>query len=98
MKQNSQAAFDNYIAARWKRAGAFLGQMMIMDQVRDRFEMETVINETMRDIGEYTEGDRVYLFDRAETDTYRNIAEWCRNGVPSYTDYFRVLHAEEMPY
>ena len=96
MKQNSQAAFDNYIAARWKRAGAFLGQMMIMDQVRDRFEMETVITETLRDIGEYTEGDRVYLFDRAENGDYRNIARWNRNGVPAYTE--NVLHPEQMPH
>ena len=55
--------------------------MMIMDQVRDRFEMETVVNETMQDIGEYTESDRVYLFDKTENGTYRSIAEWHRNNM-----------------
>ena len=98
MEKMTHGAFSNQVVDRWQRAGAFLQQLMIIDQVRDRNEMADVIEETLRVIGGYTQARRVYLFDRCEDGSYRNLAEWCEDGVPSPADYFRPLSPDELPY
>jgi len=55
-------------------------------------EVETAINNSLRQIGEFTMADRVYIFD---FDYARNLAvntyEWCAAGVPAQIDRLQAM-------
>lgn len=58
-------------------------------------ELHDAIDQTFRDLGEYADVDRVYLFEhRAVTDSLDNTFEWCAPGItPQIEDLQGIPYA-----
>lgn len=57
-------------------------------------ELHDAIDQSFKDLGEYAEVDRVYLFEhRALTDTVDNTFEWCAPGIEA-----QISELQDIPY
>ena len=59
--------------------------------------LDTGIDETLKDLGEYTRADRVYLFETDENYVSTNTKEWCAEGVTPQIQNLMGIRYEEMP-
>ncbi|MDO4487743.1 MAG: ATP-binding protein [Eubacteriales bacterium] len=63
----------------------------------DKKKDETTLNNMLRELGEYYDGDRAYIF---EADLHRrlfnNTYEWCRDGVSSEIDNLQNISIDGM--
>ena len=74
----SHQLFDN-MEKRQNQVEAILHQLSVIDKEKDKEILHEAIQATLKIIGEYTEAERVFVFDRiGETKTeYTNSYEWC---------------------
>ena len=70
-----------------------------IDHSMDADEMGQVLNELLEEMGKYTGADRVFLFDRmdSESELFSNTFEWCASGVRPQLGNLQQLGAEDMP-
>ena len=55
---------------------------------------DEVINQSLKKLGEYLDGDRTYIFDyEHEQENIRNTYEWCKEGIEPQIDQL-----QETPY
>ena len=71
-----------------------LEEIRKMNQTR---HLKTGIDEALKDLGEYTKADRVYVFETDEEYTSSNTREWCAPGVEPQIQNLMGLRYEEMP-
>lgn len=95
----SQQAFDN-MEKRLNQVEAILQQLVVIDKEKDKGTLHEAIQTTLKIIGEYTEAERVFVFDRiGETKTeYTNSYEWCAKGVEPQMEYLQHVPSIMMPY
>lgn len=60
-------------------------------------QLEVGLDEILRDLGEYTCADRVYVFETDEQLTSTNTMEWCADGVEPQIQNLTGLRFEDMP-
>ncbi len=74
-------------------------QMVMIDRAQCVEDMYTAVNTMLRVIGDYTNAERVYIFDTVDGGSaYRNEFEWCRSGVTPQIDNLQAVSREDMPY
>ena len=95
----SHQLFDN-MEKRLNQVEAILRQLSVIDKEKDKETLHEAIQETLKIIGEYTEAERVFVFDRiGETKTeYTNSYEWCAEGVEPQMEYLQHVPSIMMPY
>lgn len=76
-----------------------LQQMVFIDRAQDQNELNAATQALIRVIGDYTQANRVYIFDKEpDSDTYRNSFEWCAPGITAWIDNLQAVSASKMPY
>ena len=76
-----------------------LQQMVFIDRAQDQNELNAATQALIRVIGDYTQANRVYIFDKEpDSDTYRNSFEWCAPGIAAWIDNLQAVSASKMPY
>ena len=95
----SHQLFDN-MEKRLNQVEAILHQLSVIDKEKDKEILHEAIQATLKIIGEYTEAERVFVFDRiGETKTeYTNSYEWCAEGVEPQMEYLQHVPSIMMPY
>lgn len=95
----SHQLFDN-MEKRLNQVEAILRQLSVIDKEKDKETLHEAIQETLKIIGEYTEAERVFVFDRiGETKTeYTNSYEWCAEGVEPQMEHLQHVPSIMMPY
>jgi signal transduction histidine kinase len=61
-------------------------------------ELDEVIVETLRTIGQLEGADRAYITQYNDDGTFRNSHEWCADGIVSHQDTIHNLLASDFPY
>ena len=95
----SHQLFDN-MEKRQNQEESILHQLSVIDKEKDKEILHEAIQATLKIIGEYTEAERVFVFDRiGETKTeYTNSYEWCAEGVEPQMEYLQHVPSIMMPY
>lgn len=74
-------------------------QMLRIDRAQNEQELKAATKALIHAIGDYTQADRVYVFDLdPSSDTYSNTFEWCAPGVLSWLDDLQSIPISAMPY
>jgi len=61
-------------------------------------ETDSVINDSLRQIGEYTSADRAYIFRYdTEREGMTNTHEWCHDGVAPLMENRQLLPMDQIP-
>lgn len=60
--------------------------------------IENGINGMLKELGEYVQADRAYVFETDENFISTNTYEWCAKGVEPQIDNLQGLTAEDMPH
>lgn len=92
---------DNYSSLQTKLNDfeTLLQQMVLIDRAQDQNELNAATQTLIRVIGDYTQANRVYIFDKApDSDTYRNSFEWCAPGITAWIENLQAVSSSEMPY
>lgn len=78
---------------------AVLAKVLTLDHSMSEQQLDMQIPQLLEEIGEYTQSDRVYIFDWASLDHrgYRNTFEWCKEGVHSLQKRLQKLSVQMMP-
>lgn len=76
-----------------------LHQISLMDQVENEQELSEIIHSLLQAIGNYTEADRVYIFDweTDQKDSLSNTFEWCADEVTPEIDNLQAIPVSLMP-
>lgn len=61
-------------------------------------ELDEVIVETLRTIGQLEGADRAYITQYNTDGTFRNSHEWCANGIESHQETIHNLLSSDFPY
>jgi PAS domain S-box-containing protein len=60
--------------------------------------LEYSINQSLKDIGQFVNADRSYIFDyNREKQTSSNLYEWCRDGITPQIDNLQDVSFDDMP-
>jgi PAS domain S-box-containing protein len=60
--------------------------------------LEDAINTALKDIGEFVDADRAYIFDyNLDKETTSNLYEWCREGVDPQIDALQNIPFSDVP-
>ena len=79
-------------------AGNILRDLPLIDRIHDEKEMEQIILEMLKLLGQCSGAQRVYIFDRiSEEKRYSNVYEWCAEGVCSKLEVFRKIPEDRIP-
>ena len=78
---------------------AVLAKVLTLDHSMSEQQLDMQIPQLLEEIGEYTQSDRVYIFDWASLDHrgYRNTFEWCKEGVHSLQKRLQKLSVQMIP-
>ena len=70
-----------------------------INQASDEKEVKDCIPALLQHTGEYTDADRVYIFElmSEKQDYYSNTFEWCREGIVPQIDNLIRISADSMP-
>ena len=70
-----------------------------INQASDEKEVKDCIPALLQYTGEYTDADRVYIFElmSEKQDYYSNTFEWCREGIVPQIDNLIRISADSMP-
>ena len=70
-----------------------------INQASDEKEVKDCIPALLQYNGEYTDADRVYIFEQMseKQDYYSNTFEWCREGIVPQIDNLIRISADSMP-
>ena len=70
-----------------------------INQASDEKEVKDCIPALLQYTGEYTDADRVYIFEllSEKQDYYSNTFEWCREGIIPQIDNLIRISADSMP-
>jgi PAS domain S-box-containing protein len=61
-------------------------------------DIEDAINQSLKDIGQFVNADRSYIFDyNREKQTSSNLYEWCRYGITPQIDNLQDVSFNDMP-
>jgi len=61
-------------------------------------DIEDAINQSLKDIGQFVNADRSYIFDyNREKQTSSNLYEWCRDGITPQIDNLQDVSFDDMP-
>ena len=76
-----------------------LAKLLTLDHSMSEQQLDMQIPQLLEQIGEYTQSDRVYIFDWVSLDhrSYRNTFEWCKEGVHSLQERMQKLSAQTIP-
>lgn len=76
-----------------------LAKLLTLDHSMSEQQLDMQIPQLLEQIGEYTQSDRVYIFDCVSLDhrSYRNTFEWCKEGVHSLQERMQKLSAQTIP-
>ena len=76
-----------------------LAKLLTLDHSMSEQQLDMQIPQLLEEIGEYTQSDRVYIFDWASLDHrgYRNTFEWCKEGVHSLQKRLQKLSVQMIP-
>lgn len=76
-----------------------LAKLLTLDHSMSEQQLDMQIPQLLEQIGEYTQSDRVYIFDWVSLDhrSYRNTFEWCKEGVYSLQERMQKLSAQTIP-
>ena len=82
-----------------KNMNEILHQISCMDQAEDETQLNEIIPDILKAIGEYTNAERVYIFDWISEvhDSFRNTFEWCADGIEPQIQNLQYIPLEEMP-
>lgn len=62
-------------------------------------DLDEVVGDCIRDIGEYVDTDRVYIFQYDEDEkTMSNTHEWCRTNITAYKEELQNLSISKFAY
>lgn len=78
---------------------AMLAKLLTLDHSMSEKQLDMQIPQLLEEIGEYTQSDRVYIFDWSSPDrrSYRNTYEWCKEGVHSLQTRMQKLSVQMIP-
>lgn len=81
-----------------KEMDNILGQLIELDRAKDYSNINHQIQNLLKSIQEYTNADRVYVFERKnENDFFTNTHEFCKKGVIPQIDNLQVIYPFDMP-
>ncbi len=83
-----------------KSMDAVFEKLTLLEQATDEKEFDLRIPCLLEEVGEYTQSERVYIFDWAspKKDRYHNTFEWCKEGVSSQKDLLQDISIDLMPH
>ena len=63
----------------------------------DEFELDTTINNSLAELGDFVNADRFYIFDYDLVNmTASNTYEWCAEGISAQIEYLQDIPVDEM--
>ena len=76
-----------------------LHQISFMDRAEQEEDLKNIIPSLLQTIGEYTDADRVYIFEWSDdkNDSMSNTYEWCADGVLPEIDNLQAVPVSIMP-
>ena len=82
-----------------KSMDKILHQISFMDRAEQEEDLKNIIPSLLQTIGEYTDADRVYIFEWSDeqNDCMSNTYEWCADGVPPEIDNLQAIPVSIMP-
>ena len=82
-----------------KNMNEILHQISCMDQAEDETQLNEIISDILKAIGEYINAERVYIFDwiSEEHNSFQNTFEWCADGVEPQIQTLQYIPLKEMP-
>ena len=82
-----------------KSMDKILHQISFMDRAEQEEDLKNIIPSLLQTIGEYTDADRVYIFEWSDeqNDCMSNTYEWCADGVLPEIDNLQVIPISIMP-
>ena len=83
LEENMMGKYREIYERKLKSMDEILHQISCMDQAEDEEQLAEVIPHILKAMGEYTNADRVYIFDWT-SDAHTNMNntfEWCADGV-----------------
>ena len=82
-----------------KSMNEILHQISCMDQAEDEIQLNGIIPDILKAIGEYVNAERVYIFDwiSEEHNSFQNTFEWCADGIEPQIQNLQLIPLEEMP-
>ena len=75
-------------------------KLTLLEQATNEKEFDERIPFLLEEVGEYTQSERVYIFDwvSPKKDRYYNTFEWCKEGVTPQRDLLQDISIDLMPY
>lgn len=96
--ENGKGEYEN-VRTKLEDMELIFQQMVMIDRAQSMEDMQKAINTMLRVIGDYTNSERVYIFDANESGTaYRHAFEWCSAGVTPQIDKLQSVEFTDMPY
>ena len=96
--ENGKGEYEN-VRTKLEDMELIFQQMVMIDRAQSMEDMQKAINTMLRVIGDYTNSERVYIFDADESGSaYRNEFEWCSAGVTPQIDNLQSVEFTDMPY
>ena len=78
---------------------AVLAKLLTLDHSMSEKQLDMQIPQLLEQIGEYTQSDRVYIFELSSLDcrSYQNSFEWCKEGVHSLQKRMQRISVQTIP-
>ena len=82
-----------------KNMNEILHQISCMDRAEDETQLNEIIPDILKAVGEYTDAERTYVFDWSseEHNSFQNTFEWCADGIKPQIQTLQYIPLEEMP-
>ena len=83
-----------------KSMDAVFAKLTLLEQATNEKEFDERIPFLLEEVGEYTQSERVYIFDwtSPKKDHYYNTFEWCKEGVTPQKQLLQDISIDVMPY
>ena len=76
-----------------------LQQIVFLDRCQTTEELDLAIQSLLHVLGEYTQAERVFIFDLSQDHlTFNNTFEWCASGITPFIDVLQAVSPLDMPY
>ena len=96
--ENGKGEYEN-VRTKLEDMELIFQQMVMIDRAQSMEDMHKAIDTMLRVIGDYTNSERVYIFDADENGiAYRHEFEWCSAGVTPQIDKLQSVEFADMPY
>lgn len=98
---NTSGPTSDYLTLQSKLTGIeqIMQQMVFLDRCKNTKELAVAIQSLLHVLGEYTQAERVFIFDLSpDHRSFNNTFEWCASGVTPFIDLLQAVSPLDIPY